>query len=241
MTVALLELDAVDTGYEENQVLHDLTMSVESGRVNCIIGPNGSGKSTAIKTIAGLLDVWDGTITLRGQDITAYSPRDIVEAGVALLPQGGRVFPDMNVKENLRVGAYLIDDDDELARRYDHIFETFPALEGRQSARAGDLSGGQQTMLAMGRSLMADPDLLLLDEPSAGLAPHLVDEVFDHVATLKNSGMDMLIIEQNVRMVLDITDYVYVFDQGQVAFEGAKEELTSDEQIIEMYLGSRDL
>lgn len=239
--MALLELDGVDAGYGENQVLHELTMSVESDRVNCIIGPNGSGKSTALKTIAGLLDVWDGSITLRGEDITHASTRDIVKAGVALLPQGGRVFSDMSVKENLRAGAYLVDDSDELGRRYEHIWETFPDLEGRQSARAGDLSGGQQMMVAMGRSLMADPDLILLDEPSAGLAPHLVEEMFEHVDTLKESGMDMLIIEQNVRMVLDITDYVYVFDQGQVAFEGDKDELTSDEQIIEMYLGNRDL
>lgn len=239
--MALLDLDGVDAGYGENQVLHGLTMAVESDRVNCIIGPNGSGKSTALKTIAGLLDVWDGSITLRGEDITHASTRDIVKAGVALLPQGGRVFADMSVKENLRAGAYLVDDGDELARRYEHIWETFPDLVDRQSARAGDLSGGQQMMVAMGRSLMADPDLILLDEPSAGLAPHLVEEMFEHVATLKDSGMDMLIIEQNVRMVLDITDYVYVFDQGQVAFEGDKDELTSDEQIIEMYLGNRDL
>lgn len=239
--MTLLELDGVNAGYGENQVLHELTMAVESDRVNCIIGPNGSGKSTALKTIAGLLDVWDGSITLRGEDITHASTRDIVKAGVALLPQGGRVFSDMSVKENLRAGAYLVDDSDELERRYEHIWETFPDLVDRQSARAGDLSGGQQMMVAMGRSLMADPDLILLDEPSAGLAPHLVEEMFEHVATLKESGMDMLIIEQNVRMVLDITDYVYVFDQGQIAFEGDKDELTSDEQIIEMYLGNRDL
>lgn len=239
--MSLLELESVDAGYGENQVLHDLTMDVDADRVNCIIGPNGSGKSTALKTIAGLLDVWDGTITLRGNDITDASPRDVVTAGVAMLPQGGRVFTDMSVKDNLRVGAYLIDDSDELDRRYAEIFETFPDLEERQSARAGDLSGGQQMMVAMGRSLMADPDLLLLDEPSAGLAPHLVEEMFEHVSVLKEAGMDMLIIEQNVRMVLDITDYVYVFDQGQVAFQGDTDELRSDEQIIEMYLGSRDI
>lgn len=239
--MALLELDSVDAGYGENQVLHNLTMDVEADRVNCIIGPNGSGKSTALKTVAGLLDVWDGSITLRGADITDASPRDVVTAGVAMLPQGGRVFTDMSVKDNLRAGAYLVDDSDELARRYGDIFDTFPDLEDRQSARAGDLSGGQQMMVAMGRSLMANPDLLLLDEPSAGLAPHLVEEMFEHVAVLKDAGMDMLIIEQNVRMVLDITDYVYVFDQGQVAFEGDTAELKSDEQIIEMYLGSRDL
>lgn len=239
--MSLLELDRVEAGYGENQVLHQLSMDIESDRVNCIIGPNGSGKSTALKTIAGLVDVWNGSIHLRGEDITNYSTRKIVEAGVVLLPQGGRVFPDMTVRENLRAGAYLTDDKDEIQQRFDHAFDTFPTLKERQSTPARSLSGGQQTMLAMGRSLMADPELLLLDEPSAGLAPHLVDEVFDHIAALKESGIDMLIIEQNVRMVLDITEYVYVLDQGSVAFQGDKAELKGDDQIIEMYLGNRDI
>lgn len=144
--MSLIELDAVDAGYGENQVLHDLSVTVSEDRVNCIIGPNGSGKSTMLKSIFGMVDVWNGTVTIRGEDVTNDHPREVLERGVVMLPQGGSVFPDMSVKENLRMGAYLIDDEEFLGRQYEEVFDMFPVLEEKRAQRAGDLSGGQQMM-----------------------------------------------------------------------------------------------
>ncbi|WP_101297136.1 ABC transporter ATP-binding protein [Halegenticoccus soli] len=237
--MSLVELDAVDAGYGENQVLHDLTLSIQPGRVNCIIGPNGSGKSTTLKAVCGLVDVWDGTIRVRGDDVTNAHPRDVVERGVVMLPQGGNVFPEMTVKENLRIGAFLVDDRDVLERRYREVYEMFPVLEEKKRQRAGELSGGQQMMVAFGRALMPDPEILLLDEPSAGLAPDLVDDVFDQVERLKERGRDMIIIEQNVRRVLDVAEYVYVLDQGERMYEGETEALRDEDEIMRMYIGER--
>jgi branched-chain amino acid transport system ATP-binding protein len=237
--MSLVDLDAVDAGYGENQVLHGLTFSVEPDRVNCIIGPNGSGKSTALKTICGLVDVWNGSISVRGEDITNAHPRDIVERGIVMLPQGGSVFPEMTVAENLRIGAYLVDDRDVLDDRYRDVYEMFPVLEEKKNQRAGELSGGQQMMVAFGRALMPDPEILLLDEPSAGLAPHLVDDVFEQVVRLKEQGRNMIIIEQNVRRVLDIAEYVYVLDQGTLVYRGETEALRDEDEIMQMYIGKR--
>lgn len=239
MTEPAIELDAVDSGYGQNQVLHDLTMTVEPGIVNCIIGPNGSGKSTALNVMNGLVPVWDGTIRILGEDVTDKTPREIVERGIITVPQGGRVFPEMTVRENLRLGGYLESDDGVLAERYDTVYETFPVLEERSDQRAGSLSGGQQAMLALGRSLMADPTYLLLDEPSVGLAPNLIEEVFEHLERLKSTGVDMLIVEQNVRKVLEIAEYIYILDQGSVRFDGAKDELTDEDELVDLYLGRR--
>jgi branched-chain amino acid transport system ATP-binding protein len=237
--MSLIELDGVDAGYGENQVLHDLSATIAEDRVNCVIGPNGSGKSTMMKSILGMVDVWDGTITIRGEDVTNDHPREVLERGVVMLPQGGSVFPDMTVKENLRMGGYLIDDDDLLDRQYEEVYDMFPVLKEKRSQHAGDLSGGQQMMVAFGRAMMPDPDILLLDEPSAGLAPHLVDDVFEQIAALKERGRDMLIIEQNVRRVLEIAEYVYVLDQGRLEYEGDTESLRNEDDIMEMYIGER--
>lgn len=237
--MSLIELHEVDTGYEENQVLYDLSMRIEPDRVNCIIGPNGSGKSTTLKAIYGLIDVWDGTISIRDEDVTNSHPRDVLERGVVMLPQDGNVFPEMTVKENLRIGGYLIDDDEVLERRYEQVYDMFPVLEEKRGQRADQLSGGQQMMVAFGRALMPDPDILLLDEPSAGLAPDLVADVFDQVELLKEQGEDMIIVEQNVRAMLEIADYVYVLDQGRLEFEGETEQLRDESDIMEMYIGER--
>lgn len=235
----LIDIDNVDAGYGENQVLHGLDLSIESDRVNCIIGPNGSGKSTTLKTVCGLVDIWNGSVTVRGQDLTNAHPKDVIEAGVVMLPQGGNVFPDLTVRENLRLGAYLTDDDEELERRFESVHDMFPVLAERGDSNAGSLSGGQQMMVAFGRAMMADPDIFLLDEPSAGLAPQLVDDVFEQVERLKEADRDMVIIEQNVRRVLDIADYAYVLDQGECVYEGPTEQLRNETEIMEMYIGDR--
>ncbi|WP_331232359.1 ABC transporter ATP-binding protein [Natronorarus salvus] len=232
-----IELENVTTGYGDNEILHELSMAIEEDRVSTIIGPNGSGKSTTLKAISGLVPVWEGDIFIRGDRITDASTKEIVEKGVVMLPQGGNVFTEMTVKENLKIGAYLNDDKEELKRRYEGVYDVFPILEERNDQRAGDLSGGQQMMVAIGRSLMADPKVLLLDEPSAGLAPNLTDQVFDQIQRLKESGIDMVIVEQNVRKVLDIAEYVFVLDQGEVAYRGPKEGFEDSEELMGMYFG----
>lgn len=237
--VPLVNLESVNAGYDENQVLHDITLDIEPDRVNCIIGPNGSGKSTLLKTICGLVDVWDGLIRIRDHDVTNAHPRDVIERGAIMLPQGGNVFPEMTVQENLRIGAFLVDDKEFLENQYETVFEMFPVLKEKRSQRAGELSGGQQMMVAFGRALMSDPKILLLDEPSAGLAPDLVELVFEQVARLKEEGRDMIIIEQNIRKVLNIAEYVYVLDQGRVVFEGWTDELRNEDEIMKMYIGER--
>lgn len=235
--MTVVELDAVTTGYDSNEVLHELSMAVEPDRVSAILGPNGSGKSTALKAICGQVPVWDGEIYIRGERMTDASTKEIVDEGVIMLPQGGRVFTEMTVKENLRMGAYLTDDDEILSDRYDFVFDVFPVLEERRAAPASDLSGGQQMMVAIGRALMADPAVLLLDEPSAGLAPDLTDDVFRQIRKLKDTGIDMVIVEQNVRKVLEITDHVFVLEQGQIAYDGPKEGFEDNEALMDMYFG----
>lgn len=235
----LITLDSVDAGYGENQVLHDLSLDIQRGRVNTIIGPNGSGKSTTLKAICGLVDVWGGTIEILGEELTNAHPQEIIKRGAVMLPQGGNVFPELTVQENLRMGAYLEDDESVLQSRYEDVYEMFPDLEPKRNQPAEDLSGGQQMMVAFGRATMPDPDILLLDEPSAGLAPHLVDDVFEQIERLKDAGMDMIVIEQNVRRVLDIAEYVYVLDQGECVFDGEVEALRGEDDIMEMYIGDR--
>lgn len=237
--MSLIELESVDAGYDENQVLHDLSLKIEPGRVNCIIGPNGSGKSTSLKTICGLVEVWDGSIRILGNDLTNAHPKSVIEQGAVMLPQGGNVFPELTVHENFRMGAYLEDDESVLESRYDMVYDMFPSLEEKRTQQAEDLSGGQQMMVAFGRAIMADPDILLLDEPSAGLAPDLVDNVFEQIERLKDAGMDMVIIEQNVKKVLEIAEHVYVLDQGQCVFDGPVDELRDEDDIMEMYIGER--
>ena len=237
--MSLVTLNSVDAGYGENQVLYDLSMDIEQERVNTIIGPNGSGKSTSLKSICGLVEVWDGTVEILGEDMTNAHPQEVVKRGAVMLPQGGNVFPDLTVQENLRMGAYLEDDKDVLQSQYKQVYDMFPALDEKRDQPASDLSGGQQMMVAFGRAIMPNPEILLLDEPSAGLAPHLVDDVFEQVERLKEAGMDMIIIEQNVRRVLDVAEYVYVLDQGQCVFDGDVEELRGEDDIMEMYIGKR--
>ena len=237
--MTVVELDAVTTGYGTNEVLHDLSMAVESDRVSAVLGPNGSGKSTALKVVSGLVPIWSGDVYIAGERMVDATPREVVRRGVSMLPQGGRVFTELTVRENLRMGAYLVDDADELRTRYDRVYDVFPVLERRTDQRAGDLSGGQQMMVAIGRALMADPEVLLLDEPSAGLAPNLTDQVFEQIRQLEATGVDMVIVEQNVRKVLDIAEYVYVIDQGVVAYEGDPGEFEDTDALMDMYFGRR--
>jgi len=224
------------SGYGEHQVLHEVSFRSREG-VTGIFGPNGSGKSTLLKTLNGLLPVWSGKITYGGSNITHAQPKELVNRGMTTLQQDSGVFETLTVEENLRLGAYLMDDDGEIADRLASVFEVFPVLEEKRSAKANSLSGGQRMMVSFGRAMMTGADTYLLDEPSAGLAPALVDDVFEMVEQLEAQGSEVVLVEQNVREALRVVDYVYLLAQGQVQFEGTPSELQQEEQLLDVYLG----
>jgi branched-chain amino acid transport system ATP-binding protein len=209
-------------------------MTVEADRITGIIGPNGTGKSTLLKSIIGAADVKDGEIRYDGAPLGEVAPSEIVERGITYMPQGNRVFPGMTVYDNLRMGGYSIDEgfDEAVAE----VYELYPVLKEKRRQKAGELSGGQQTMLSFGMALVNRPELILLDEPSAGLAPDLVDDLFEQIDRLRGQGIPFLIVEQSVRALLDHCDYVYVIEGGTTVFEGTPEELRGEEDLMRMYL-----
>ena len=233
--MALLEARDIVSGYGDAQILHGVSMDVADDEIVCIIGPNGAGKSTFMKAVFGLIDCWEGSVNFDGAGITDLRPDEITREGMCYVPQVDNVFPSLTVEENLRLGAYILDETPEERRRA--VFERFPILEQRLDANAGTLSGGQQQMLAMGAALMLDPDLLLLDEPSAGLAPDLVDEMFDRVDAVNDAGTSILMVEQNAKEALRRCDRGYVLAQGENRYEGSGDELLGDEEVRRQFLG----
>lgn len=229
-------IDAVDvvSGYGDLQVLYGVDVEVYQGELVMIFGPNGSGKSTFIKTIAGVQPTWSGTIRVDGDEITDVPAKDRAERGLGYVPQSANVFPNLSVGENLTIGSLARRDDRD---RRDEVLELFPELDERLDQRASTLSGGQRQMLAMGRALMADPDALLIDEPSAGLAPTLVERAFDHITAIVESGTAVLMIEQNVRAGLEIADRGYALDGGRNRFAGPATELLENDEIRDLYMG----
>ncbi|WP_435347394.1 ABC transporter ATP-binding protein [Haloarchaeobius sp. HRN-SO-5] len=233
--MSLLQLAAVDAGYGDLQILTDVDMTVEDGEYVTIVGPNGAGKSTAMKTVFGLTTLLDGAVHFDGTPIHEKSTQDIIREGIAYVPQTENLFPRMTVRENLEMGAYVFDEVPE--DRLEDVFERFPILRERQRQRAGTMSGGQQQMLAMGAALMLDPDLLMLDEPSAGLAPDLVDEMFDRIDEINDAGTAVLMVEQNAKEALRRCDRGYVLVNGENSFEGPGHELLADEEVRKRFLG----
>jgi branched-chain amino acid transport system ATP-binding protein len=233
--VTLLDVRDLEAGYGDLQVLHGVDLAVGDGEYVAIVGPNGAGKSTAMKTIVGLTTFMSGTVEFEGEDIAGLAPQKIIQRGVGYVPQSGNVFPSLTVEENLRLGGYLEGgaDDDDL----DRVYEQFPVLEERTNQRAGNLSGGQQQMLAMGRALVLDPPLVLLDEPSAGLAPDLVTTMFDHIDTINEAGTAVLIVEQNAKTALERCERGYVLAQGENRHTDTGEALLGDEQVRRDFLG----
>ena len=231
----LLGISDLDAGYGDLQILEDVDMTVDEGEYVAIVGPNGAGKSTVMRTVFGIATYMDGTVTFAGEDISALAPERVIHEGLGYVPQDDNVFSSLSVRENLEMGAYILDEVPESALR--EVFDRFPILEERDDQRAGTLSGGQQQMLAMGRALMLDPDLLLLDEPSAGLAPDLVDEMFEKIDEINESGTAILMVEQNAKEALRRCDRGYVLVQGQNRYEGPGKELLDDEQIRQDFLG----
>jgi len=234
--VPTLSATGVEAGYDRHKVLHGITFENRDG-VTCIFGPNGSGKSTFLKTLNGIVPVWDGTITYGDIDLTEAKPEAIVTHGIATLPQGGGIFGSLSVKENLLVGAFTVGDDAVIEERMAEVVEVFPALEDKLGQKARDLSGGQQMMVSLGRAMMTGADTFLLDEPSAGLAPRLVDDAFGLIERLVDRGAQVVLIEQNVRAALRLADYVYILAEGEVQFDGPPEDLSEEDELMELYLG----
>lgn len=238
--MALLEIDDVVAGYGRGpNILQGLTASIEEGQVVCIIGPNGAGKSTLLKSISGLLRPRAGEIRLRGKRISDLRPDQILQQGICFVPQERSLFPNMTVRENIRMGGYIMEDKTELERRIDEVFETFPRLRERSTQKARTLSGGEQQMLSMGRTLVLQPEIIMLDEPSLGLAPQIVEQVFSIMRLFIERGMTVLLVEQNARKGLEFSDWCCVLDLGTMLFEGEANTVLDDPRIQELYLGKR--
>jgi len=233
--VKILEVRDLVTGYTDLNILHGISIHIESGEIISIIGPNGSGKSTLMKTIFGLLRPRGGAIVFKDHDITGVKPDAVVRLGMSYVPQEKEFFPSLTILENLEMGAFIRDDD--ISDSLERIYAIFPALKEKRQIRAGSLSGGEQRMVGIGRALMLSPDLLLLDEPSAGLAPVMRNMVFEKIAEINRAGTSILIVEQNARRSLGISDRGYVLETGRNRFEGRGQELLENEDVLRLYLG----
>ncbi|WP_422445003.1 ABC transporter ATP-binding protein [Thermoanaerobacterium sp. DL9XJH110] len=233
----MLKLDNVVTHYGNIQALKGVSLEINQGQIVTVIGANGAGKTTTLKTICGLVNPTSGKIYFQGKDITNKPTADIIESGIAMVPEGRRVFPRMTVLENLQLGAYLNRDKNEIKKDLDRVFELFPVLKARLKQIAGTLSGGEQQMLAIGRALMAKPKLLLLDEPSMGLAPKIVSNIFDIILEINREGTTILLVEQNAQMALSIAHKGYVIETGRIVLEDTAQNLLNNEDVKKAYLG----
>lgn len=233
-TDAVLSVDGVDSGYGELQILFDLSFSLEEGEIVCMIGPNGAGKSTVLRTVFGLLEPWNGSISLHGRDITGMAPEDIVREGVGYVPQINNVFGSLTVLENLKMGGVARDDPEPVI---EELIDNFELLQGKEKTKARDLSGGQRQILALARALVMEPAILLVDEPSAGLAPSIIDDVIRDIERINDLGTTILMVEQNARQGLAIADRGIVLDQGHVEFEEDAATILENPRIQELYLG----
>jgi len=234
---ALLAVNELVLAYGKIVAVKGVDLTIEAGRVVCLIGANGAGKTTILRGIAGLLRPKSGKVEFQGEMISRLPSHRIARMGVMLVPEGRQIFTQMSVGENLRMGGYLVGDQHELQRRLDEVLALFPRLKERLGQSAGSLSGGEQQMLAMGRALMARPNLLLLDEPSMGLAPKLVEEIFELIAKLKARQRTILLVEQNARLALEVSDDAYVLETGRIRLSGKAREIATDQRVLAAYLG----
>ena len=233
--MSLLTVSNIVAGYGETEILHGVSIAIEEGHIVTIIGPNGSGKSTLLKAIFGLVKPKKGQVLFQGKDITGHAPETVVRRGLCYVPQSSNIFPSLSINENLEMGAFIRTDD--FSHRLDEVYNLFPDLAGRRKDRAGTLSGGQRQMLALARALMLDPALLLLDEPSAGLAPNLVGSVFEKILGINRAGVAILLVEQNAREALQLSSWGYVLASGQNQLEDRGENLLSNPDVTRLYLG----
>ena len=233
----MLKLENINSGYDVLQVLWDVNMHIDECEFIALLGPNGAGKSTTLRTIAGVVRPMSGDIYFKGQKITGLPAHEITKLGISYISESLNLFRNMSIQENLLMGAYIIETEDEQERLLSYVYELFPRLAERKKQLAGTLSGGERKMLAIARGLMCKPSLILVDEPSLGLAPYLMQNVFDALQTLHNEGMTILLVEQNVNATLEITQRAYVLEQGKIAMEGESKGLMNNEHIQNVYLG----
>jgi len=233
----LLSIKNVTTGYEKAQVLKDITLDVGAREIVALVGANGAGKTTTLQCIAGVIKPWAGSVSLGDRDLAPFAPYQIVAMGISYCPEGRDVFANLSVYENLRIGAYLIRDAREFKQRLDRVYSLFPRLQQRLNQLSGSLSGGEQQMLAIARALMANPDLLLLDEPSLGLAPILVESIYDTIQEINAAGKAILLVEQNVGLALEVSSRGYVLEKGEIRLSGPSQELQDSDYVKASYLG----
>jgi branched-chain amino acid transport system ATP-binding protein len=233
----VLEIENLSAAYGMVQILRDVTFKVDEKEIVSIIGPNGAGKTTLVKTIMGFLQPKTGSIKFKGEDISKLPPYERVKRGLTMIPEGREIFPRMTVEENLLLGAYTIKDKKIVKENKEKVYEIFPVLKKKEKSLAQTLSGGEQQMLVICRSLMSNPQLLILDEPSLGLAPIIVEKVLDTVRTINDEGVTVLLVEQNIHDSLNVADRGYVLEQGKIILEGKSRELLSNSHIKEVYLG----
>lgn len=233
----MLKVSNLSVHYGVIEAIKDVSFTVNKGEIVSLIGANGAGKTTILKTISGLLQPSDGKITYQGQSIEKSSPKDIVTLGISQVPEGRHVFSGMSVMENLEMGAFLRKDKDGIKEDLDRVFKSFPVLKERKNQNAATLSGGEQQMLATGRALLSDPDLILMDEPSMGLAPLFIQEIFNIIQEVNERGTTVLLVEQNAKVALEIADRGYVFETGRVVLDGTGKELLESDDVQKAYLG----
>ena len=233
----MLELRDIHTYYGNIRAVRGISITINSGEMVCLIGANGAGKSTTLMTVSGIHTPVEGSVYFEGENITSTSAEERVTLGISQVPEGRLIFPDMTVLENLELGAYSRSDRQGIREDLDKIFQFFPVLEERQKQRGGSLSGGEQQMLAIGRALMSHPRLLLLDEPSLGLAPLIVKQIFEIIEQINADGTTILLVEQNAQIALQVTDRGYVMETGEITIEGTSADLLADERVRQAYLG----
>lgn len=233
----MLEVQNLNSGYDMVQILWNVSFTVQEKEIVSIIGPNGAGKTTLVRTIAGLLPTKSGTIRFKDENIEKLATYDIVRKGLTLIPEGRDIFPRLTVEENLRLGAYTISDKNKVAESKERVYQIFPVLKKKETILAQNLSGGEQQMLVIARSLMCNPQLLILDEPSLGLAPIMVEKVLDTLEMINDDGVTILLVEQNIRDSLNIASRAYVLEEGKIIIEGKSRELLNNDYIKQVYLG----
>ncbi len=233
----MLEIDKLSAAYGLVQILWDVSFNIKKKEIVSIIGPNGSGKTTLVKTIAGIVPAKNGTIKFKNENIENLRPFEIVKKGLTMIPEGREIFPKMTVEENLLLGAYIINDKSKVKDTKERVYQIFPVLKKKEKALAQTLSGGEQQMLVICRSLMCNPELLILDEPSLGLAPIVVEKVLDTVEKINEDGVTILLVEQNIRDSLSIAHRAYVLEEGKIILEGEGRQLLNSNHIKEVYLG----
>ncbi len=233
----ILDIQNLEVSYGSIKAVKGISLSIEQGQIVAILGSNGAGKTSTLRTISGLVKSAGGEIVYNQNKITGQTPNKITKSGIAQSPEGRQIFPDLTVEENLRTGAFVLNNKEEINKNLEQAFRYFPRLEERKTQLAGTLSGGEQQMLAISRALMSSPKLLLLDEPSLGLAPLIVRDIMKIISEIRDNGVSVLIVEQNALQTLKIADYAYVLEVGEISMEGPADELMKNEKLIEAYLG----